>query len=337
MIHRALEVVKKSSRACGVERTRKEKYAEHRSRKLLLGHIVLYCLLFVAVSYTVYWTASQKESAGPRPTNNGATAQFSTTPGPITTSSIGTTNAARQVVFHDGKLSVRIKSAPLHWLLSEISTQSQIAIHAPEELGSLPISGELDRAPLAEGLLQLLRGFDVFLFYGATEHSSSALKAVWIYPKRKGETLAPFPLAANGGKQGERDTPKYGAATSFVAQAGLQMQDAAMATVELTRALQNPEAKVRFSALAASLENKIELPVHTLQQMAGSDPDREVRGLALTALTQNSEADISLVRTAAQMALRDSDPEIQAQAKGTLEYLDLAEKPNEDVSPLSQE
>ncbi len=109
----------------------------------------------------------------------------------------------------------------------------------------------------------------------------------------------------------------------------LQVQDPANVKIKLTNALQSSEAKVRYSALATSLEKQIELPAHALQQMTSFDIDRDVRGLALTAFTQHPAVDASLVRATVQMALRDNDPEIQAQATGILEYLDLAARPNE--------
>ncbi|MBI3900001.1 MAG: hypothetical protein HY308_17165 [Gammaproteobacteria bacterium] len=305
----------------------------HKNQRRLVRATLIFMIAGTATAATYWATLNRPEIATPA---YEQTPMSSSMPSPVNLAAME--NGAQQIEIQDGQLRVRINNVPLSWLLAEIGQQSRIAIHASAELGSQPISAELAPTPLAEGLLHILQGFDVFLFFGTGESttaqsSAPTLKSVWIYRKRKGETLAPYPLTATGSNSGNQETPKHTSGVDFATMAGLQTQDPAVAIVELSQALQSADAKIRFSAVAASLENKIELPMHLLQQLAGLDPDREVRGLALTALTQHSNADASMVRIVAQMALNDSDPDVQAQAKGTLEYLDLAERSNDDVFP----
>ena len=243
-----------------------------------------------------------------------------------TTNIYSKTNPYQQILVHNNRLSARIKQLSLDSLVSIIGTQAHVPIYISGEINSRNISGEVNEVPLAEGLLYLLREFDVFLFYGDKPQSSTSLKAVWVYPKHVGESL--MPRLINGTDSVAISHSVTQSQVNATPSTRIKINDPNNATMEIVNALQSPDTTIRYSALATSIENQIELPQHVLQRIAESDAAANVRSLALSALIQNPLMDRTLVRNTAQLALKDSDLDIQAQAKGIIEYLDLAEKPN---------
>ena len=255
----------------------------------------------------------------------------------------------QQISVLNGKLSVRLASSPLGLTLAEIGKQSGIQVNVAPEIASVLISGELQAVPLVQGLATLLRGVDTHFLFRGEENTSSVLKAIWVSPSGKDPMLArtqagtnPGTVVANttSGQAGTISGSVVANTTSgrdFKSKAAenTSQSNIQVVTAEVTQELQDRDPRVRYRALATGSEHQLMLPVYALQQMASTDTDAAVRLLAMNLFAQHAEANPSIVRATAEVALKDGDVSVQAQAKDILDQLSAAARSNEELDQLS--
>lgn len=90
----------------------------------------------------------------------------------------------------------------------------------------------------------------------------------------------------------------------------------------LTKALKNPDEKIRERALLKSVDLGLVLPEDELIELVRSDPSDSVRALAFRLVTQSSDTDVAKIRETAELALNDASEEIRTQAQGLLDQMD---------------
>ena len=210
---------------------------------------------------------------------------------------------------------------PLSKVLDEISRDARIAFAEDPAIGESLVSIEIRDVPLDQALRTLLKDFDVFFYYHAPANgAASALEAVWIYPKDRGEGLEPVPpekwastIELKGRLTSKDPTVRADAIEALVA------RDRNGAAGAVLKALRDSDEQVRTQALYAANSNGINLPAETLLTLARSDSSATVRVLALSGLEGHPEAS-----TAARDALQDPSPFVRSKATEMLSALEPA-------------
>lgn len=235
-------------------------------------------------------------------------------------------------------LQVKVNDYPIELLLDEIARQSGIVIVRDEALAISRVSLELLGLSLEEGLRQILKQQDLFFFFGPAkkidrsivEQAVPLLKGVWIFPQGKGDQIVPVPAAK--------------LASSLEVEAGLRHADpkerARSVELLITRkgeqslsdvrlALSDQDEHVRERTLRAALSSALPLPMAWLENLAQYDPSPTVRMLALAAATSGSAESVignPNIKMIAELALHDSNPTVQEQAREVLSQLDQFQK-----------
>src|SRR4029453_11948891 len=93
----------------------------------------------------------------------------------------------------DGRVTCAIKNSPIGEVLQECGARTQLAFVARDDVADDRISLNLDNVPFEEAVRRLLRRYDAFLYYAATDSPPASLRVVWIYPKGSGAALQPVP------------------------------------------------------------------------------------------------------------------------------------------------
>lgn len=247
------------------------------------------------------------------------------------------------VTMDGGRLNLLVENRSLAWILEEISRKSGVVVNGAEAVPDAPVSVQLTDIPLDQGLRELLKAQDVFYFYrgdekggdgtsrGEERTAGSFLQAVWIFPKGEGRRMAPIPpelwASSRELKQGLSHPDAAERARtieSLVERNGEQARD------DLLRALRDRDDQVRERALNVALASGVPLPASLLEELVQGDPSPAVRFLALGAIgigSGDAPSDDPHIKTVAELALKDPDPDVQEQARQILEQLDQSSRP----------
>jgi len=90
------------------------------------------------------------------------------------------------------------------------------------------------------------------------------------------------------------------------------------------QALKDGEESVRARALDLAVSSAIALPQDALEDVVRNDSSPLVRLLAMEAITHLNPEDLTQIKTIAEFALGDTDPEVREQAQS---LLDMAAQP----------
>lgn len=220
------------------------------------------------------------------------------------------------VAFRDGRLQLDVRARPLGWVLDEISRRASLAVILAEDLRERPVSLQLRDVPLDEGLRELLKEYDVFLFYGAEEKPPSSLKAVWVYPRGAGRGLEPTPPEQWAStREIERRVADRDPSVRSRAVAALIERRSEGARDVVLKALKDEDDQVRTQALYGAVNSDLQLPSAVLVE-ALNDSSDDVRFLALEALAQSPQAG-----EIASRALLDPSPHVRAKAEEILSQI----------------
>jgi HEAT repeat protein len=195
---------------------------------------------------------------------------------------------------------------------------------------------------LDDALRLLLKGHDVFFFYGAEEKKPAGLKAVWVYPSGQGRGLMPVEPDAwasiaelIGDLADPEPAVRARAVEALVERKGQQSLQPVL------QALSDPEEEVRYRALNSAIQSALDLPRDFLWGLLAYDPSPAVRFLVLTAMTGPLDTlntkDPSAVRSIAEFALTDSDPNVSLQAEQILANLETASQAQDTIEPIQGE
>lgn len=266
------------------------------------------CFLFVA-ALSIPTFAGQPDTPPPA----GSVAP--NTPSPAAPAAPG--NA--QVSFADGRMSANFKNLPLSSLGDQLSHKAGVAVVFLDNAASQTVSATFQKLPMDEGLRRILRDQDVFYFYSSDGKKTSALRAVWIYPKGKARGVAPVPPDQwSSNKDLAAQLVSSNPATRGQAAETLIQRKGDNATDVLLRSLDDKDAQVRVRALYASMQSGVEVPSAVLDKLV-QDNSADVRYLALRALDNSNSPD---ARSIAQQLSGDSNEAVRNEARDIISRLD---------------
>jgi hypothetical protein len=230
------------------------------------------------------------------------------------------------IAIEQGRITVSIRDAPFGSVLQELAARTGAVFVPAEDIdtGTSRMSAQLSDVPLDEGLRRLLRNYDVFFHYGATDDGPPSLRAVWIYRKGAAANLRPVPpevwastreLHAN-----LADPDPLVRARSYEALLSRPGNDSRDLVIQALRGSTEPDDAVRERVLAVAAGTEMRLPPDLLMDLAQSDRSTGVRLSALNALALEPVA-----KDAASRALSDPDARIRKRAKEILAELQAPE------------
>lgn len=221
------------------------------------------------------------------------------------------------------RLSLDVIDKSLKTIIDEVHQQSGITIVVSDEIPNSRVSLQLDDSPIEQGLQRLLDKYDSFFFFSPIDGGTARLTTVWVYPKERGQVLAPIPspieVHNNELRQqaADPDTVKRALAT-----AALIERNGPEAGELLTTALTDPDEQMRIQALNAALRVAVDLSPDLLKELARYDPSPTVRAMALVGLTdsdRNYATTNSDIWDVLEVARQDSAPEVSELATHLLE------------------
>ena len=224
----------------------------------------------------------------------------------------------------EGRLTLKVKNVRLRWILDRLTEKAKVAIQVGAGAGSELVTLDLQDAPLDEALRQLLSRHDTFFFYGVNKEGPAVLQVVWVYPKEKGRGLQPVPPEDWAStKDLEAASADNDSETRLKAVVGvIERSSRDRATEVALRALSDPDENVRSMALFAASTRGLEILPDTMMNLFTSDPSASVRFLALEALAKDPNS----ARTFAELGLKDPDSKVKHRAREILTGLDAAER-----------
>jgi HEAT repeat protein len=188
------------------------------------------------------------------------------------------------------------------------------------------VSVQFQDLPLDEGLRRILKDQDAFFFYGVEDNASASLRVVWVYPKGRGNGLAPTPpetWASTIELEGRLADPDP-EARARATEALIERKGGAALDVVL-QALKDRDDQVRNRVLYKALNSGIKLPSDFLYQLVLTDPLLEVRFMAITAFAEDPNMgadDLNNVKALAKEVMTtDPSSEVRNQAQQILDQL----------------
>jgi hypothetical protein len=245
------------------------------------------------------------------------------------------------VTARQGRLFVHAHNRSLEWVLKEISRQSGVTIMRAAGGANSTLTIQLEEMPLDQGLRQILKGHDIFFFYGAEESKEDGgttpvtvpLKTVWVYPKGEGLRMTstlPDPGAGTAeGIKTRMANASPAERAQWVESLIEQRREGNLEAVHL--ALNDRSDEVRERTLHAALNSGTALPAAWLENLALNDFSPMVRFLAVGAIVNHSGDSLVVTpnaRTVAQLALKDPSLNVREQARQVLEQMDQPFQPS---------
>jgi len=103
-------------------------------------------------------------------------------------------SAARMsITVEKGRMTCSIDNSSLLEVLEDLGGKTAIAFVPAESIANDRLSLEVADVPVDDGIRQLLRDYDTFLYYAPGDDSVASLRVVWLYAKGAGSTLQPVP------------------------------------------------------------------------------------------------------------------------------------------------
>jgi hypothetical protein len=229
----------------------------------------------------------------------------------------------REVRASGNRLSLDVIDKPLKKIIDEVHQQSGIAIVLSDEIPNARVSMQFDDFPIDQGLQRLLDKYDSFFLFSSIDGGTARLTTVWVYPKERGQGLAPIPspleVDTDDLQQQAVDPDMLKRA---LATAALIERSGNEGVEILNTALTDPEEQMRIQALNAALRVSVDLSPGLLQELAQHDPSPTVRAIALVGLTDGDRNDATTdsdLWEVVEIARQDSAPEVSELATQLLE------------------
>ena len=216
------------------------------------------------------------------------------------------------------RVTLHVRRTALAAVLREITAQTGITVTTQVHIPAVVLTIDLDNVPVDEALKQLLGAFDLVLLYRGNLAPPRSL-AVWIYPPGQGGSALPGDAAAGALRDSVRQAEP--AARAHAYEELLLHPDRLPSTV-LEDGLRDEDAQVRLRVLAQALVTHVAVPGETLERLALTDSDPQVRQTALTVLQGEQDLGRQQVEHIAEAASRDSDPAVYSTAMELLANLD---------------
>ena len=178
-------------------------------------------------------------------------------------------------------VSLHVRRTALAAVLREITVRTGITVTTQVHIPAVVLTIDLDNVPVDEALKQLLGAFDLVLLYRGNLAPPRSLTAVWIYPPGQGGSALPGDAAARALRDSVRQAEP--AARAHAYEELLLHPDRLPSTV-LEDGLRDEDAQVRLRVLAQALVTHVAVPAETLERLALTNSDPQVRQTALTVL-----------------------------------------------------
>jgi hypothetical protein len=214
-------------------------------------------------------------------------------------------------------MTCSIENASLLQVLEELGGRTGVAFVAAQSIGDDRVSLEVVDVLFDEGLRRLLRSYDAFLYYSASDEAVSSLRAVWIYAKGAGTALQPVPQETEAAVAELRE--RLGDADPRVREqaymALISRPDDASRELVLNalRGSTETDEDLRQRLLLGTIHQGMDVPRDLLADLALADGSELLRLLALDAL-----ADDPTVGDVAAAAVNDPSPMVRQRAQEIL-------------------
>ena len=175
---------------------------------------------------------------------------------------------------------------------------------------------------LDSSLRKLFTNYDTFLFYGGSKDVSSALRAVWVYPKGAASDLRPVPRSDWAGVREIEatlgDTNAEVREAAYVVLLGRPDSVSRRLVIDAIKGVREPDSLVRERLLSTAISKGFALPSDVLADLARIDPSEQIRWVALDALASSESPS---ARQVAEAATTDASEAIRSKAKEMLNQL----------------
>ena len=216
------------------------------------------------------------------------------------------------------RVSLHVQQTGLSSILHDLAAKTGITVTDHANTQATLMSIDLDNMAVDEALQHVLAAFDVLFLYRGTDAATGKLTAVWIYPKGQGEHAPPGEDSHSTVMEALRHRNPAERAQAY--EEIMQHPEWLSPTV-IRDGLQDEDAQVRLRMLAQALVTNVVLPADTVEHLALTDPDAQVRLVALSALSFHVDLDAQRAEQIAFEASQDSDPAVQSKAMEIIQHL----------------
>ena len=228
-----------------------------------------------------------------------------------------------------GRLTCDIRNVTLSEVLDTLGRQTRVAFTLGDGIEPPLVSLQLADVPVEEGVRQLLRAYDVFLYYAAGPAGRSSLQAVWVFPKGLGASARPVPPDVWAGSAELRERARSGDVhtreQAYVALMSRPDAESRAAVLDALRGATETDQGLRQRLWSHAFQQGMDVPGDLLAEVARIDGSEMVRLMALDALAGDPA-----VRDVAAALVDDPSAVVQRRAR---EIVAEWETPRRPVPP----
>lgn len=242
--------------------------------------------------------------------------------------------ASFKISVSDDTLTAKIDAVPLAEVLAEIERQTKITIEVDDTVAAHPIWADFKDLPLETGIRKLLRGHSFTVFYAGPSTSTDTQARPHVVKVRveasrdsylEEQSSDPLNRSPSANSQPSpavntnHQDPNPAMAHRLDRLWATVDLDATRARESLSKAIQDPEPRVRETALEVMAGMDQSFIGDLLAEMALEDPEPEIRIEALNLLAEVGQR--NALNRALSLAVQDPNPKVQAVAADLIELL----------------
>ena len=191
-----------------------------------------------------------------------------------------------------GRMTCSIENVSILQVLEELGGRTGVAFVPAESITDDRVSLEVVNLPLDEGVRRLLRDYDAFLYYSASDDALSSLRAVWIYPKGAGSALQPVPkesstTAIAGWRERIVHPDPRVREQAYIALIASPDDASRELVLNALRGVTETDEDLRQRVLLSAIHQGVDVPDDLLAALALADGSEVLRLLALDALADD--------------------------------------------------
>ena len=216
-----------------------------------------------------------------------------------------------------GRMSCRIENSPLLEVLDDLSGKTAIAFVPAENISNDRVSLEVVDLPVDDGIRQLLRDYDSFLFYAPGDDRFSSLRVVWLYRKGAGSALQPVPRESSNVAELREQVASPDARVREHAYSALLARPDDHSRELVWSALRGAteiDEDLRQQILVNAMNLGMDVPQDLLANLVMGNDSATLRVLALDALAENPA-----IESVAASVANDPSPMVRQRAQEILQ------------------
>jgi hypothetical protein len=199
-------------------------------------------------------------------------------------------------------------------VLEAIRARTRVSFVLTDGIESPPVSVQLVDVPIDESVRQLLRGYDVFLYYAAGDRGPASLQTVWVFPKGMGSVARPVPPQFWAGSAELRERARSGDVRTreqaYVVLMSRPDPESRAVVLDALRGVTETDPALRERLLSSAIQQDIDVPGELLAELARADGSEIVRLIALDGLAGDPAA-----RDVAAALVDDPSASVQQRAR----------------------